>query len=127
MEISLFLLPLIVPIGNLWKFDYYVTIVCNYKIVRRNLISLCACDLLRTHEVCHVINGSECPTKFAMNDVELSPNRRSANTVGKAAEVCYQLTYRRTMLFIIYYDGGLASAITTRSFQEVWVFSPKTG
>jgi len=66
-----------------------------------------------------MINGSECPTKFAMNDVELSPNRRSANTVGKAAEVCYQLTYRRTMLFIIYYDGGLASAITTRSFQEV--------
>lgn len=73
-----------------------------------------------------MINGYECLTKFTENNVASSPNGRSANTVGKAAEVRYELTYRRTMLFIIYCDAGLTSAITTRSFQEVGVFSPGT-
>lgn len=73
-----------------------------------------------------MINGYECPTKFTENDTALSLNGGSTNTVGKAAEVRYELTYRRTMLFIIYCDAGLTSAITTRSFQEVEMFSPGT-
>lgn len=114
----------IVPMCKFMKFDHYLW---RYIKSYWNLISLSVCDLLRTHKVCHMINGSGCPTKFAVNDAESFPNRRSANTVGKAVEVCYELTCRRTTLFIIYCDGGLTSAITTRSFQEVRVFRSGTG
>lgn len=60
---------------------------------RTKLILLSACDLLRTHEVCHMINGSGCPTKFAVNDTESSPKEISkygGKSGGSLLRTCLQ-------------------------------------